>query len=264
MRMGLVAAVLAALCSFSYAESVGVFYNSSFNDTGAASGREAGEVARSVTALGHTANLFAGTSAGAWASAASFNDVLLMPEPERTTPSERIGLANNVGGVLRAWVSGGGRLIVHGDYTGNDQDTARFLNQVFGYSLTENRETETSFKTPAAAGTVFATGQNALPSNNGTTALRNLPGSARAAYRRGVDNTVVQFNYGSGEIIFLGWDWFNARPLPGTQNSGWLPTLDLAIRGAGGTAPVPEPGTLALVGLAAAGLIVHRRRRRLS
>ena len=260
--IGIIVGIVLAMSSITYAESVGVFYNSSYNDTGSGSGDEAGEIARSVNFLGHTANLFSGTTGGAWGAAAAANDVLLFPEPERASTSRINLLTSRIRTVVRNFVASGGRLIVIGDYTDNDEHTARFLNRIFGYNLSERREEYRSYRTSAAAGTLFAGGPSSLPSNNGTAALRNLPSSATSVYRRSSDNTVVQFDYGNGEIVYLGWDWFEARPGPG-QDGGWLGILDMAIKGAGASTggPVPEPGTLALLGAAAAGFVLVRRRR---
>ena len=43
--------------------------------------------------------------------------------------------------------------------------------------------------------------------------------------------------FDQGQVIFLGWDWFNALPTPGFQDGGWLTVLDNAIHQALGSFP---------------------------
>ena len=46
---------------------------------------------------------------------------------------------------------------------------------------------------------------------------------------------MVAFTVGNGEIVFLGWDWFNSDPPNAGQNGGWQGVLGRALTEVAGT-----------------------------
>jgi len=82
----------------------------------------------------------------------------------------------------------------------------------------------------AAAGTAFAGGPATLDSQNATWAVvAPLPDGGRAIYGQESAAMVAHFDEGFGQVVFLGWDWFDAAPL-GPVDGGWLGVLDAAVR----------------------------------
>ena len=81
-----------------------------------------------------------------------------------------------------------------------------------------------------AAGTSFEGGPATIPSPSATVAVSaTLPTGSLSIYTTvgGSDPSVVVIPHGSGEIILMGWDWFNAAPV-GTEDGGWLDVLSRA------------------------------------
>jgi cysteine-rich repeat protein len=56
-----------------------------------------------------------------------------------------------------------------------------------------------------------------------------LPDGGRAIYGQESAAMVAHFDEGFGQVVFLGWDWFDAAPL-GPVDGGWLGVLDAAVR----------------------------------
>jgi hypothetical protein len=79
-----------------------------------------------------------------------------------------------------------------------------------------------------------------------TISTASLPPTYKSIYAIG-GNTAV-FTNGTGNLVYLGWEWFNAAPL-GTFND-WTSTLDAAVGPA-----VPEPSGIALSVIAMVGLL---------
>ena len=112
-------------------------------------------------------------------------------------------------------------------------------------------------KTDAAKGTTFAGNKGHIDSNNGTfyQLTSSLPDNALSLYAVDDQSAVTAVPWGKGQIIFLAWDWYDAKPDFG-QNGGWLDLLasavsrtDRAILGTSGD-DVLDGGSL-LVGQAA-------------
>ncbi|MEG3991667.1 cadherin domain-containing protein, partial [Microcoleus sp. S28C3] len=84
-------------------------------------------------------------------------------------------------------------------------------------------------KTTASLGTEFADDPASISANSATTLLSNLPAGSSKIYTDGSGGAAVaSIPSGSGKIVFLGWDWYNAAPL-GTTNNGWLSVLNSAV-----------------------------------
>lgn len=245
----LVRALVAATAVFllapavAYGARVAVFDDPAFVDTGGTSSAEADNVQASLAAQGHTVDTFTGISAAAFSAGLAGNRLLVVPELE--TGNLGAALSQQAVHTIRSYVATGGGLIVFDLAGGN---TTAFLNTVFGYSLASG-SAGTSTRTAEVAGTSFAGGPASLPANNATESLAaaSLPGGAATMYADGANATVVAFNYGDGEIVFLAWDWFDAQPV-GTQDGGWLNVLTRAVAEVAGTgctiSGTPGPDTL--------------------
>ena len=205
--------------------TVAVFDNSLFVDTGNSYSSESDNVQASLGALGHTVTPFTGITAEAFATALSGADVLLFPEFEirdflpDTATSE----------VISGFVGRGATLVING--TSSTGDVA-LLNTIFGFSLVDgnNSSSGLSTGTDARIGTTFADGPVSVRNNNGTYKIQtsSLPEGALSLYEFGTSTTVAAMGFGAGQIITLGFDWFDAAPV-GSQDGGWLGLLDSAI-----------------------------------
>jgi len=88
-----------------------------------------------------------------------------------------------------------------------------------------------------------------------------LPTGALSIYENGGNASVWTVGVGSGSLVFLGWDWFDAVPGGGSQDGGWVDVLDRAVR-VRAASTVPEPGSLVLLGAALLVLVPVRQRLR--
>jgi hypothetical protein len=241
-----------------------VFDNPNFVDTGGTIDDESDTLQAALIATGNSVTTFTDTTPAGIAAALQGQTVLVIPEQEiqgiATLPDASLQ-------VIRDFVNGGGGLIIAADY----QNT---LNALFGYNLDFVGAGPSVLDPVAAAGTTFINGPLNLgaPDNTGGFTLASLPPGARSIYSDGTASTVTLFNVGQGQVVQLGYDFFDAQPL-GSQNGGFLTVLDLAVAQVSGdqTGPVdpgnpggtvPEPGSLALTAAAFGACAVARRRRR--
>ncbi len=201
---------------------VGVYDDPLYVDTtSGGTGAESDNVQATLTNLGFTSLTFTDIT-----QAATNYQCLLFPELENGS----LGAA--LTGVQRAalsnFVARGGTLIVHGT---SGARTAALLNTVFNWALVEPGVSSTFVLTSQASGTQFADDPGSLPSPSATTALttNSLPSGSRSIYEASAQSSVALISWGSGVVIFLGWDWYNAAPL-GTQDGGWLAVLNSAVR----------------------------------
>jgi Ca2+-binding RTX toxin-like protein len=238
-----------------YGARVAVFDDPAFVDTGGTSGAEADNIQASLAAQGHAVDTFTGTSAAAFSGGLAGDRLLVVPELELGDLGA--ALSQDAVHTIRSYVATGGGLIV----SAASANTTVFLNTVFGYSLAAGTGGVTSTRTGEVAGTSFAGGPASLAANNAIRSLAaaSLPGGAATMYADGANATVVAFSYGNGEIVFLGWDWFDAEPV-GTQNGGWLNVLNRAVAEVAGTGCTVSgtPGTDTLVGTGGSDRICAR------
>jgi len=231
-------ALLVGLSTPAWATKVTVFDNDTYVDTSSAPfAAESDNIQASITALGHTVTTFTGITDVDFSTALTGQDVLEIPELEHGDLAPALSPAAIT--VIHDFVANGGRLII------NSSDGNFFaqnvLNTVFGFSVVETDDgTFATNKTPAAAGTIFQNGPATLNDNNGTAGmtLASLPGGAQSIYDDGTSTIVAIIPVGSGEIVFLGWDWFDSKPPDAAsgQDNGWqivlaeaLADADLAI-----------------------------------
>lgn len=204
---------------------VSVFDDASVVDTGGGPYSESDNVQASLSALGHSVTAFSGTNAADFQAALSGAQVVLFPEFENGNFVPDSAAQD----VIRGFVASGGTLIMHGDRDSGDED---FLNTVFGLALAGgvNTTSGTAVGTGDRAGTTFADDQASLPNNNGTYTVQtsSLPTGALSLYEFSGNTAVAALGYGTGQIVLLAYDWFDAAPT-GSADGGWLDVLDSAI-----------------------------------
>ena len=212
-----------------------LFYDEAFTDTTnnpqSETFAEATELRQSLQSFGHSITTFVGTDAE-WVTAAKNADVIAIPNIDAPfTLSAAAAFA------LKQFVDGGGTLIVLGSV--NTNHTTDLVNSLFARSFVEKDfGSQLSTKTADADGT-FAGGPATAgaPTGNLYTSAWTAAslGDATSLYEDGAgDSTIAAFQYGKGQVVWLGWNWENAAPSLGTQDSGWLSVLDRAISHAEG------------------------------
>lgn len=218
---------------------VHVFDNPLFVDSDNQTYSESDNVQAGLRAMGHTVVLFTNVP-----TAIAPNTILLFPEFETgdlaptLTAAQRAGLSN--------FVMNGGSVIVHGAHAAPLRSTRFF--EVFGLNLTCSQLSAgtSSTQTSLAIGTPFAGAPTVVPNNDGCVGIHTstLPSGARGLYQGPATpaptTTVATIPRGVGQLIFLGWDWYNARPV-GTQDGGWLALLNAAVAVAGTNLPPSAP-----------------------
>lgn len=248
-------ALALALPAFAaHAAPVIVFDNPTIVNSSGGLGSESDTIQASLAAAGHTVTTFTSLTAAGISAALAGQGVLVIPEQELGDLGNTLDAAGR--DAIKSFVQAGGGLIISADY----RDT---LNEIFGFSLVSAFGGISNI-TGAAAGTAFAGGPASLPSPSATYGftLPSLPGGALSIYANGTASIVTLMNFGAGEIVQLGWDWFDAAPI-GSTDEGWLSVLDRAVLEVtpDDVDAVPEPSSIALLGLGLAGLARSRRRK---
>jgi hypothetical protein len=132
--------------------------------------------------------------------------------------------------ILKAFVQGGGTLVLVGGYTHTD-----WVNTAFGWTLDSDdgwSDRAPMAKEAGASGTPYSGGPSSIPANDGTDGLDSgtLPDSAIIVYGGAdgsPDPSVVILPSGSGRLVYMGWDWYDGKPY-GIQDGGWLKLLKLS------------------------------------
>ena len=211
---------------------------------------EASNVEDTVESLGHAVSTFTGITGSEIATAVSGKAALLIPEQEEGDLNSALDAAAR--SAVANFVDSGGTLVVF--YTWRNTD---LLNSSFGFALSSTSGGGPyTYYSSTASGTRFdsATAPSSIPDNNATDLVwtSSLPAGAKVIYGDASGNgAVTLIPYGSGSIVILGWDWYDAAPT-GTQDGGWVSVLDLAIPSS--SAP---SGTLLSLTTTTAGLNQH-------
>jgi len=155
-------------------------------------------------------------------------DVLVIPELEKKGLADDLSSAAKQ--VIVDFVESGGGLIINGTSGARATD---LLNELFGWSLTVG-VVGNGVRGLDAVGTAFATVPSVLPDHERTRGIEDssLPAGAMRVYRSGIRTTIAMFRRGLGTVVYLGWDWFDAKPR-GSRDGGWLEALDAAMEEAG-------------------------------
>jgi autotransporter-associated beta strand protein len=202
-----------------------VFDDPLFVRTGGTTIDESDTVQATLNSLAHTVTTFTGTTGASWSAALTGEDVILIPPLTNPLGSVMDGSATTA---LQNFVAGGKTLIIYPDYS-----SARhlpFLSSVFGFTCVSGSISSPYPKTAATAGTEFADDSATLPYNTYVTGLNvSSMSGAMTMYGTTTGSVVTLMRYGSGLVIFLGWDWKYAVPM-GTTDGGWKGVLDSAVR----------------------------------
>ncbi|MBC8095476.1 MAG: hypothetical protein H7Y43_06670, partial [Akkermansiaceae bacterium] len=203
--------------------TLAVFVDPAFVDT--SDGGEADNVQASLHSLGFPMISFTNLI-----PVLERSPVVVIPELETGNPVATLPLTDLA--ALQNFVRWGGTLIVHGTLL-ND-NTSALINTLLaplGAAVTEIiPESSAIFaRTAAGNGTTFADDPAALDWKNGTRVipLLSLPPGSASIYDDGTNSAVTVFNFGSGRIIYFGWDWFDYQPAL-NPDVAWLQVLGSA------------------------------------
>ena len=191
------------------------------SSNGDAASDEAQTITASLTADGHVVTATTALTASELSAALDGADIFVLPEQEQGDLGAALDAAARQ--VIADFVSEGGRMIVSADTRGT-------LNDIFGFDLSATTGGP-STPTPAADSTIFAGGPGSLGDLGLTIGLNtaSLPTGSTSVYQNANgDTTVALMPFGSGDIIHLGWDWYNATPLGSAADSGWREILSTA------------------------------------
>jgi hypothetical protein len=250
------------------AASVALFFNASYVDTATDGSGEAYNVQQALLGQGHTVTTFTGVTANELAAALAGKDALVIPELQNGNLSP--DLSNEAAFTIALFVNTGGTLLVFDPAVG---DPLAVLNGAFPqFHLTSSGvAVGTISKAAGASGTPFVNGPPTLPANLNavdTVLASSLPNgngfSSKGIYTDSNGNAAVaSISFGGGNIVIMGWDWFDAQPV-GAQDGGWLAVLDTAaaITGLTGIPTLSEWAMIAMAALLIAlGLFALRRPR---
>jgi len=208
---------------------------------------KAGTVAghHGLDGLGHTSKLLADSSGG-WATAMASSDIIVVEQDA----ADAATLAT-----VGAWVSAGNRIIVLGSFESESGDDIleHFIGPVTLAAV--GAALEPFATTAAATGTTFGDDAATLFGLSSHHEVTSALGGIETFYAGAGDPIVFRKAVGAGDLFYIGWDYCCGGTVADAND--WYGVLDSAI----GFAGVPEPSSIALVGLAAFGFVASRRRR---
>jgi len=210
-------------------EGIALFTNTTYVDyRPGETGAEASNLEETVQDYGIDVSTFTGIASTNFTTAADNRKALLIPEIERDNLNAALDDAART--AIADFVDAGGNLIIFYPAANGE---LQLLNDAFGWSLAYGSDTiNATLNAADAAGTPFESGPGTLPGNDATCSvdITSLPAGAKTIYTDddSGDAAVVVIPHGDGNVIIIGWDWYDAAPL-GSQNGGWLDVLETAI-----------------------------------
>jgi Ca2+-binding RTX toxin-like protein len=203
---------------------IAIFANGAYVDATPGGGYH--DLKDTLKAQGDKVRSFTDESVQGFATALDGRQVLVIPAMEVLG----LGLTTALIKEVRDFVGHGGTLVINGSDDNNDTS---FLNDVFGFSLTDSTtysDLRALDQLGPTAGTTFDNDPATILANNATALLydASLPSNALNLYHYGNGVAAADIPFGAGQIVYLGWDWSDAAP-DGSQNNGWLKVLKSAI-----------------------------------
>lgn len=205
-------------------KTIALFYDSGCVGTGMSTGDEGYTMRTDLENLGHTVNTFTGSTGAEWAAGLAGAELLVIPETENCTLTSFLDAdAQNE---LVNYVNDGGGLIL--SYSGS---VSALMNGPFGFSLgSGSASSPITYNAAGASGTTFDGSVATLSPLSATGAYNNLPAGGQTIYESDSGDAVVAtFTYNnSGQIVILGWDWFQGGGDPG-EIDDWRTVLEQAV-----------------------------------
>ena len=170
----------------------------------------------SLKSRGFQVDTFTTTDSAAVAAILADADVLVLPEPEN---ADYDSLPAGAQHAIRAFVRKGGTLAWF--------DYAESMNPIFGWELDYGNEESYDSTIVKAASTAPFVGPDSLPWADATDIIESatMPAGSTIIYRAGDDGAVVVIPVEDGEVVYFGFDWYDAAPF-GSQDGGWIELLD--------------------------------------
>ena len=184
---------------------------------------ETSNLLASLEHVGYSLDTTSATDSTHIAALINGKDIVFFPEDDPAFDAGTLA-------ILKAFVDGGGTMVLVGGY-----DHLDWVNTAFGWSLASDEDLDYRHpmpKTDGAGNTPYRDGSASIPGNNGGSLLdvTTLPDSAIVVYE-GEDGrtngSVVVLPSGSGRLVYLAWDWYDATPV-GLQDGGWNKLLKLS------------------------------------
>jgi RTX calcium-binding nonapeptide repeat (4 copies) len=220
----LVSAVAPAGPALATPNTVAFFNNRAYIDkeTSEVGGDESQNMQAGLEDEGYDPRTFTGIGQAALSRALAGARFLVIPELGGDV-SLAPDLSQEAVRTIRGYVRTGGGLILVADF---QEYLEPLMRKLFGFEPVVQEVGPNSGITPAADGTEFEGGPSSLDDLSAVLGLdsQSLPNGVKKIYKSGGATTVAYFRFGDGEVVVLGWDWYDAQPL-GTQDGGWLEVL---------------------------------------
>lgn len=168
------------------------------------------------------------TSGSAFSDAIKTQRAVIIPEAELASFDTLLDVSARAS--LKDYVINGGKLVVILD--GGTFNT-RLLNNVFSWSLSQAPSTSSgSFPAVKAAPFMSSGAPLALPGLNAVYPIvtSSLPAGALSLYASSTNTVAFHVPMGTGSILVLSYDWFDAKPFGSQASDGWLALLRAAIQ----------------------------------
>lgn len=168
---------------------------------------------------GYTVDASITSFGGDFATQLDNSRFFFMTDMEREDPSLTAFYPTAARTKLASWVSNGGVLVMTG--TANDRDNV-FLNLTFGWDLTRNTGSLWVKNATNTSGTPFdSVNVVNLAAFSATDAIgKGTVSGFKAMWGTDSNATVAVIPYGSGNVIFMGYDFFNTGKVSATFRPG--------------------------------------------
>ncbi len=144
-----------------------------------------------------------------------------MTDMESQNPSDNSFFPVASAAVIKEWVNGGGVMVMTGTASSYDND---FLNKIFSWDLTQVSGSSWAKNTTNTSGTPFdAVAVASLPNLSATDAIKkNSVANFTTMWGTDDNATVAVIQYGSGYVIFMGFDFYNTGTGCPANSSDWV------------------------------------------